>query len=172
MSAVPLVVTNNTPVSNLLRIAQLPLLGLLYGRVLVPMQVADELDRGRHVLGAWREAPGAEILDVMSPLDGPFLRQLLGQMDAGESGAIALALERGASMLLMDELTGRKAARRHGLRVLGTLGVLLDAKRAGHLGEVRPWIEALAREGFHIGAAVKQRVLAAAGEADAPLPNS
>ncbi|WP_437974772.1 hypothetical protein WMF11_41835 [Sorangium sp. So ce295] len=40
----PLVVTNNTPVSHLLRMGQVPLLGLLFGRVLVPAQVVDELD--------------------------------------------------------------------------------------------------------------------------------
>ncbi|WP_437672554.1 hypothetical protein [Sorangium sp. So ce131] len=81
----PLVVTNNTPVSHLLRIGQLPLLELLFGRVLVPAQVVDELDRGQHVLGAWREAPGADALVVAAPLDGPFLRQLLVQQSCPTS---------------------------------------------------------------------------------------
>ncbi len=71
MTAARVVVTNNTPVSNLLRIGQLSLLGLLFGRVLVPQQVVDELDRGKHVLGAWREAVGADALMVAAPLDGP-----------------------------------------------------------------------------------------------------
>lgn len=166
MTAAPVVVTNNTPLSNLIRIGQLPLLGLLYGRMLVPQQVADELDRGQHVLGAWRDAPGADALIVQAPLDGPFLRQLLVQLDAGEAAAIALAVERKASLLLMDEVDGRKAARHHGLRITGTLGVLLEGKREGHLGEVRPWIEALDRAGFHAGTALRQHVLAAAGELD------
>jgi predicted nucleic acid-binding protein len=161
----PLVVTNNTPVSHLLRIGQLLLLGLLFGRVLVPAQVVDELDRGQHVLGAWREAPGADALVVAAPLDGPFLRQLLGQLDPGEAAAIALAVERSASLLLIDEVDGRKMGRRHGLRMTGTLGILLEGKRQGHLAEVRSWIEALSRQGFHIGAALKQHILAAAGEA-------
>lgn len=160
----PLVVTNNTPVSNLLRIGQLPLLGHLFGRVLVPQQVADELDRGQHVLGAWRDAAGADALIVEAPLDGPFLRQLLVALDAGEAGAIALAVERQASLLLMDEVDGRKVARHHGLRMTGTLGVLLEAKRAGHLAAVRPWLDALDGAGFHVGSALKQHVLAAAGE--------
>jgi predicted nucleic acid-binding protein len=164
MTASRVVVTNNTPVSNLIRIGQLPLLGLLFGRVLVPQQVVDELERGQHVLGAWREAPGAEALIVETPLDGPFLRQLVAQLDAGEAGAIALAVERGSSLLLMDELDGRKVARRHGLPMTGTVGILLEGKRAGHLGEVRPWVEALDREGFHLSEALKRHVLAAAKE--------
>ena len=59
MTPAPVVVTNNTPVSNLIRVGQLPLLGRLFGRVLVPQQVADELDRGQHVLAAFRDAAGA-----------------------------------------------------------------------------------------------------------------
>ena len=165
MTAVTVVVADNTPISNLIRIGQLPLLGLLFGRALLPAQVADELERGQHVLGAWREIPGAEALTVETPLDGPFLRQLLVQLDEGEAAAIALAVERRASLLLMDEQDGRKIARRHGLRMVGTLGILLDAKRSGHLDEVRPWIDALGREGFHISEALKEHVLATAGEA-------
>lgn len=69
------------------------------------------------MLGAWRQAPGAAALVVETPLDGAFLRQLAAQLDAGEAGAIALAVERGASLLLMDELDGRKVARRHGPQV-------------------------------------------------------
>ncbi|WP_437974773.1 DUF3368 domain-containing protein [Sorangium sp. So ce295] len=102
---------------------------------------------------------------MAAPLDGPFLRQLLVQLDPGEAAAIALAVERSASLLLIDEVDGRKVGRRHGLRMTGTLGVLLEGKRQGHLGEVRAWIDALGRQGFHIGAALKQHVLAAAGEA-------
>ncbi len=67
--------------------------------------------------------------------------------------------------MLIDEVEGRKMGRRHGLRMTGTLGVLLEAKRRGHLREVRSWVEALDRQGFHISAALKQRVLEAAGEA-------
>jgi hypothetical protein len=166
MTPAPVVVTNNTPVSNLLRIGQLPLLGLLFGRVLVPQQVVDELDRGQHVLGAWRDAAGAEALTVVAPLDGPFLRQLLVQLDGGEAAAIALAVERQASLLLIDEIDGRRVARHHGLRLTGTLGILLDGKRAGHLSEVLPWLDALDRVGFHVAAALRRRVLDAAGEAD------
>jgi predicted nucleic acid-binding protein len=169
MTTTPVVVTNNTPVSNLIRIGQLPLLGRVFGRVLVPQQVADELDRGRHVLGAFRDVAGAEALIVETPTDGAFLRQLRASLDAGEAAAIALAVERNAALLLMDEVDGRKVARQHGLRRMGTLGLLLEAKREGHLDEVRPWIDALDRVGFHIGVALRHEVLTAAGEIGSPI---
>lgn len=157
-------VSNTTPVSNLIRIQQLPLLGRLFGQVAIPVQVAEELDQGKHVLGAWRDAPGADGLVVESPLDGPFLRQLLLQLDAGEAGAIALAVERGA-VLLMDELAGRRVAAAHRLPFVGTLGVLVEAKRRGFLAEVRPSMDALERTSFWISTALRARVLREAGEA-------
>src|SRR5262245_1951408 len=120
------VVSNTTPVSNFIRLGRLDLLGQAFGKIAIPTQVAEELDRGEHVLGKWRDAPGAECLFVLAPNDGPFLRQILLQLDAGEAGAIALAVEYGA-LLLMDELAGRKIAAHHRLLLTGTLGILTDA---------------------------------------------
>jgi hypothetical protein len=59
----------------LIRIGQLPLLGLLFERVLIPQQVTDELDRGQHVLSPFRDAAGADALVVAAPAAGPFLRR-------------------------------------------------------------------------------------------------
>ena len=93
------VVSNTTPVSNFIRIRRLDLLGQVFGNIAIPTHVADELDRGEHVLGNWRAAPGVESLFVVAPSDGPFLRQLELQLDSGEAGAIALAVEHGAGLI-------------------------------------------------------------------------
>lgn len=164
MSHVPLVISNTTPISNLIRIQQLPLLARLFGEVVVPTQVEAELERGEHVLGRWRQAPGASCIVVEAPLDGPFLRQLLVRLDAGEAAAIALAVERQAPLLLMDELEGRRVAAYHGVKIAGTLGILLEAKRRGAVDRVRPLVDALERSNFRISAALRARVLADAGE--------
>jgi len=50
------------------------------------------------------------------------------ELDAGESATIALALELGASRILLDETDGRTVAKALGLRPIGVLGVLLRAK--------------------------------------------
>lgn len=165
MSARGLVVSNTTPISHLIRIRQLPLLQRLFERVVIPTQVAEELEGGKHVLGVWSQAPGAEGLTVEQPLEGPFLHQLRTRLDAGEAAAIALALERRASLLLMDELDGRTVAQYHGIPLAGTLGVLLEAKRQHCLPEIRPLVEALEHAGFRMSAVLKQHVLATAGEA-------
>jgi predicted nucleic acid-binding protein len=159
------VVSNTTPVSNFLRIGRLGLLGEIFGEITIPIQVAEELAQGEHVLGRWRDAPGAECFAVLVPTDGPFLRQLELQLDSGEAGAIALAVEHGA-LLLMDEIAGRKVAAHHRLPLTGTLGIVAEAKRAGLVPAVRPLLDALAREGYHVSRALRARVLEDAGESD------
>ena len=61
----------------------------------------------------------------------------------GEAEAIALAIEVSADVLLVDERKGRKAAREMGLRVLGLLGILAEAKRAGFIDRIEPVLEEL-----------------------------
>jgi predicted nucleic acid-binding protein len=54
-------------------------------------------------------------------------------LDAGESEAIVMALEWPADLLIMDESSGRTMARKLNIRITGTLGVLLKAKRDGQI---------------------------------------
>jgi len=159
-----LVVSNTTPVSNFIRIGHLPLLEQVFGRVLIPTQVDEELRQGKHILGDYRQVPGADALVTKAPLDGPFLRQLTLRLDSGEAGAIALALEQKAPLLLMDELAGRKVAAFHGLRCVGTLGVLLEAKRQMHIARIGALIDALEQANFRMSATLKAHVLHVAGE--------
>jgi predicted nucleic acid-binding protein len=67
-------------------------------------------------------------------------------------------------LLLLDERRGRAVAGRFGLRVVGLLGVLLDAKQRGLILEVKPLLEALRHAGFHISQELFDRVVQAAGE--------
>jgi uncharacterized protein len=105
------------------------------------------------------------VLEVERPLEGPFLRQLRLRLDEGEAAAIALAVERGASLLLMDEIDGRRAAQHHGPKIAGTLGILLEAKRQAHVTELRPLVDDLERVGFRMSTSLKEHVLSMAGEA-------
>ncbi|MEO7272117.1 MAG: DUF3368 domain-containing protein [Vicinamibacterales bacterium] len=92
---------------------------------------------------------------------------VLGRMlDRGEAAAIPLAQRLGAD-LLCDDAAGRAEARRRGIIVIGTLGVLLVAKRRGLLLAVRPVLDSMVREGMFVSGALGQAILAAAGEDDA-----
>jgi predicted nucleic acid-binding protein len=93
------------------------------------------------------------------------LRSSLG---AGESEALSLAMELHADYLLVDERAARRAARALGLRVIGTLGVLLAAKRKRLITEVRPLLDELLRKGFWVSPRLVRQSLLAAGEETNP----
>jgi predicted nucleic acid-binding protein len=93
-------------------------------------------------------------------------RIVAASLDAGESEAISLALEMDTRYLLLDDRRGRLVARRLGLPVTGTLGVLRLAKRRGVIVAIRPHVEALEAVGFHMTPVLLAQVLADSGEAD------
>jgi uncharacterized protein len=116
---------NTSPISNLIQIDALPLLGRLFTKIIIPPEVSEELDAGAEVLGVWREVPGAATIEVQPVANTDLVKELSTTLHAGESAAIALALQIAGALLIIDEVDGRKAATRLGLKVVGTVGILL-----------------------------------------------
>lgn len=85
-------------------------------------------------------------------------------MGAGESEAIALALEIKADLVLLDDRAARRLAVVLGVPLIGTLGLLLRAKRAGLIPSVRARMDALRALPFHIAPKLYEEVSKAAGE--------
>jgi uncharacterized protein len=91
----------------------------------------------------------------------------LADLDPGEREAIALAQELGA-LLIIDEAEGRQAAVKLGIRVTGTLGLLIEAKSRGLIPRVRDELDALMeRTTFRISDELRKLVLQQAGELEA-----
>ena len=84
----------------------------------------------------------------------------LPHLDPGEHDAILLALHLKADLVLMDERDGVEEARRLGLRVTGTLGVLDRAAERGFI-ELAPAITRLRHTNFRVDPALLDRLLAA-----------
>jgi predicted nucleic acid-binding protein len=126
------VVSDTTPLNYLILIDAVKLLPRLYARILVPAAVCEELSQPRtpEAVRLWMSHPPFW-LEVISPASPP--DPALSHLDAGEAQAIALALERRADLLLIDERDGTATALARGLTVTGTLGVL---DRAAALGFV------------------------------------
>ena len=120
-----LVVSDTSPVTALLQIGQAGLLPMLFDRVLIPTAVKEELLRFHPSL--------PDYFAVQAIQDRQTARALSRDLDLGEAEAIVLAEESDAEILLMDEKHGRAVAESRGLRVVGLLGVLLMAKKAGHI---------------------------------------
>ncbi|MCB2261395.1 MAG: DUF3368 domain-containing protein [Candidatus Thiosymbion ectosymbiont of Robbea hypermnestra] len=85
-------------------------------------------------------------------------------VDLGEAETIALGQEIPDCVLLLDDSQARKVAKRLNLRIIGTIGLLLRAKRMGLIGEIRPCIERLQSSGIYIRQELINAVLAEAGE--------
>jgi predicted nucleic acid-binding protein len=86
------------------------------------------------------------------------------QMDAGEAEAIALAMELGDVLLILDDKKARRVAQQIDLKVIGTVGMLLRGKRQGVITEIKPLISALLQADFRISAAIVQEALRLSGE--------
>lgn len=146
-------------------IGQLDLLAGLYSQVIVPRAVYDEVVvRGAGLPGS-AELANATWVQVRGEVrEDALFRGLVETLDAGEAAALALAVQVSADLVLLDDLRGRKTARRLGLKVRGSLGVLVEAKRAGLIGSVAPLLDALAMQGIWFSDEVRRRALSEAGE--------
>ncbi len=129
----------------------------------MPREVHQELEAGAHWDAAGpqlRAVAGVAILTLaggISPL-------LTGELDIGEAAVIQRALDLPIATVVPDDLKARRVARRSGIAVTGSLGVLLDAKRTGKLDSVTEAVERLRRHGAWLSDALVDRALALAGE--------
>lgn len=85
-------------------------------------------------------------------------------LGVGESEAISLALEVQARLLLLDDRPARRLAQALGLSIIGTLGILLAAKRRNFLPAIRPSLDALVRYDFRIAPTLYDQILRDAEE--------
>ena len=94
------------------------------------------------------------------PSDDPLIRTLRQDLDLGESEAIALAVEKEAGLILLDEREGRRRARNVGLEVTGLLGILIRADREGNLSSLSEAIRQLEEKaGFWISDRLRDQIL-------------
>ena len=162
-----IVVSDTSPLSGLAIIGHLGLLQQLYGQVLTPVAVADELKRGVPDEPRIRAALAPDWVEVHQPQNLALVATLQADysLDRGESEAITLALELKADELLIDERLGRRAASHLGLSITGLLGILLVAKQRQLVPSIRPIMDNLINEsGFWISHRLYTEMLTAAGE--------
>jgi uncharacterized protein len=154
-----IIVADASPLISLARIGRLTLLPALYDSVQIPRAVHREIIRRppgfQGGLPAW--------IQVSDVRDRAAVAALVEDLGAGESEAIVLATELGLP-LLIDDGAGRAVARARGLQVTGTLGMLLEARRAGLIERVRPLTDQLRAVDFRADEALIESILREAGE--------
>lgn len=155
------VVANAGPLISLAAINRLDLLKVLFEQIAIPQAVYDEVVvHGEGEPGS-REVKEAEWIRTVQIQDRLAVHLLRETLDAGESEAIVLAQELNARYVLLDDGLARRKARRIGLRMTGTLGILLMAKDAGLIPAVGPILDELKQTDFRMSDRVYQELLLA-----------
>lgn len=155
--------------SVLIGLSSIGRLTLLHERfpegVLVPPAVWREVvEQGGERPGA-REVAEARWITVREVTDREIVQLLRMGLEEGEAEAIALAHEIGAEVVMLDEQDARQAAKQLGLRVLGTIGVLIWGRRVGKLESLREAMDALqTRAKLRISRTLYERALSEVGE--------
>ena len=150
------VVADTSPLNYLVLVGQIEVLRALYREVTIPPAVLRELRASSTPAATleWAIAPPAW-LKVRAPKT---LAAVSPELDEGEREAIALARQFDADTILIDEMAGRREAMRHGIEVVGTLGVLLAAAQR-ELVDFERSVDDLSRTSFHMSQGLKEAVL-------------
>jgi len=123
----------------LTNIGGLDLLHKVYGKIITTVEIATEYGE---TLPEWVE---------IQVVNDKYRQQILEmQIDKGESSAIALALETPGCLIILDDYKARRIAEKLGLRITGTLGVIIKAKHQGIITSIKPILEKIKQTDFRL----------------------
>jgi predicted nucleic acid-binding protein len=105
-----------------------------------------------------------EWIKIKEPLDKHYQKLLERDIDTGEASAIILALETPGSILIIDDLKGRKVASEMDLNYSGSFGLLLRAKQEGFIKSLKPIFERIRMTNFRYSEKLLDSILKQAGE--------
>lgn len=152
-----IVISNSTPLIALSRINKFDLLREYFGEIHIPKEVFNEVvTRGGNLSGA-EEVASAEWIKVENTGDKIAVESLSITLDKGEAEAIVLAREMNA-LLIIDDGDGRRTAESLGLKITGTLGILLLAREDGKL-DLKTAIDDLMAAGFRLSEKEYKKIL-------------
>ena len=152
-----IVVSDTSPITTLLSVGEADLLTTLFGEVIIPEAVRDELLRGHDSLPSWLRVEAVKNLDEA--------QRLAELVDRGEAEAIELAKELRAARLLIDERKGRRLAEQESVPVIGLVGVVLLAKTMGMIPSARELLLRLEQQaGMYLAEDIREQALRSVGE--------
>lgn len=157
-----IVVANTTPLIGLSILDNLILLKTLFGKVQIPSAVYQEVVvNGSGLIGAAEVSQGINNgwISIKELPPSNTLTTLKIDLDDGEAEAIARALNDKADLLLLDERKARTKAKALKLNVIGTIGILLLAKKRGKEVDLKSSLDTLRSHGFRIGDTLYHQIL-------------
>ena len=152
--------------STLIALSRINALGLLEQQVTeltIPDAVYEELARGKNKPGI-KKIVQAEWIQRKTVQNRTFIKQLHQSLHAGECETIALAKEMAVDFVILDDARARNVAEAEGLKVVGLLAILLNAKQNGRIKKIRPLLDALKQNGLFMKEDLYSLLLQKAGE--------
>ena len=159
-----LIIANSTPLIALAKIGKIDLLEEIYARIVIPEAVYEEVAISGKGKKGNVEITKAEWVIVKEVRDKKLKKFLQLELGEGEAEVIALACEANADLVIIDENRGRRIARMFGLKVSGTIGTIIEAKRKGLLNNVREVLDELINADVWIGEDLYEEALKLCGE--------
>ena len=159
----PELICNTSPIQYLHQLGLLDLLRRLGDPVVAPAAVVRELADGRRVGVNVPNLADVSWISI-APEANTIALPLVRDLGPGEAEVLALGLEHREAVLILDDGVARRTARTLQLRYRGTLGLLLEGKRAGYIASVAPLLERLQQLGFRIAASTRSLIPDLAGE--------
>lgn len=159
----PEFICNTSPLQYLHQLGRIEILPALTGSIIVPVPVIAELEAGRGLGWDVPDVRGFPWVAIRQPVSTPAL-PLAADLGRGEAAVLALALESPDAIVIVDDGVGRRVAELLGLRLTGTLGLLLDARKKGLIPKISPVLDELDRLRFRVSPATRAAVLKLAGE--------
>jgi hypothetical protein len=160
----PKVVCNSSPLIHLAKIGKLELLKDYFTEISIPEAVyrecvidgKDREDAKRIENAAWIRVVDIKNIDLKKALNTV--------LDGGESEAIVLALQESADLILLDDYEARELARTYGMKITGTIGLLIKAKYEGDISSIDEMLKKLRRTGFWLSDDLYTKILRDEGE--------
>lgn len=158
-----IVISDTTPIITLSKINRIDLLQKLFGTILIPEAVYNELTTNNKFQEEADTIINAEYIKVVNVNDAKsveLLRRATG-LDLGESEAIIYSDDCRAELLLIDEVKGRRIAKQMGFSVMGTIGILMTAydEKIISADEIRKYITVMKESGRHISDKLYEQLL-------------
>ncbi len=159
------VIADTSVLYYLNQVSLLSLLPRMYGTITVTPEVISELEAGAK---QGLTVPNIKAMDGFSTqsITVPRFIDLIPDLGKGEASVLALAIELGNALLILDDLLARKVAHAEGLKITGTVGLMIRARKNGCLQELKPYLIKLKEAGFFLANHLFEHALYVVGESD------
>ncbi len=156
-------VLNASPLIVLGKVGLLHLLSSLADEAVIPGGVCEEILAGRPGDPAreWLKGPGKAFVREVGPSEPEVLKWDLG---LGETEVLSFAYRNRDFTAVIDDRAARRCAQALGIRVKGTLAILILARKEALLPEITPVLTKLEESGFFMSPVLRETVKRLAGE--------